>query len=287
MTTDTTSTRSAATNDRTRVAAADVQTSALTVRAPRFDLPDDLADTFDGDLSDACSRVAFSLILPHLEPYLIRVYRALAPHVSDRRVAADIEAFCGQEAQHHRGHAAANRKIRAFLGPDTSARLLAVERRLAADYRRFETQRSLRFQAAFIEGFEAMTCAMGMTGLETGRRPAGDGPWAKLWRWHLFEELEHRTVAFDVYEHIGGGWAFRAAVSAYAQRHFLRALDELHGILMEHHGAPRRRRHLPPLLRQGWRRWLLTYSPRYDPHDIELPDTIGRYLATLPAARGA
>lgn len=260
--------------------------TTLVVRSPRFELPDDLADTFDGDLSDACSRVAFSLILPHLEPYLIRVYRALAPHVSDARVAANMEAFCGQEAQHHRGHASANRKIRAFVGPDTAARLLAVERRIAADYRRFETERSLRFQAAFIEGFEAMTYAMGMTGLETGRRPAGDGPWAGLWRWHLFEELEHRTVAFDVYERLGGGYAFRVAVSARSQLHFLRALDELHRILMEHHGAPTHGVHLPPLLRQGWRRWLLTYSPRYDPHDIELPDAIGRYLATLPLARG-
>ncbi len=260
-------------------------TSRLTVRSPRFDIPDDLADTFDGDLSDACSRVAFSLILPHLEPYLIRVYRALAPHITDARIAADVEAFCGQEAQHHRGHAAANRKIRAFLGPDTAGRLLAVEERIEADYRRFETERSLRFQAAFIEGFEAMTCAMGLTGLETGRRPVGDGPWAALWRWHLFEELEHRNVAFDVYEQLGGSYPFRVAVGARSQLHFLRALHELHGILMEHHGASTRGVHLPPLLRQGWRRWLRTYSPRYDPHAIELPDAIGRYLATLPLAR--
>lgn len=248
-------------------------------------LPDDLADTFDGDLSEACSRVAFSLVLPHLEPYLIRVYRALAPHISDERITADVEAFCGQKAQHHRGHAAANRKIRAFLGPETADRLLVVERRLAADHRRFATERSLRFQAAYIEGFEAMTCAMGMTGLEGGARPGSDGPWNRLWRWHLFEELEHRTVAFDVYEHVCGSYPRRVIAAARAQLHFLRALHELHGILMEHHDAPTRGFHLPPLLRQGWRRWLRTYSPRYDPGALQVPDVIGQYLATLPLAR--
>lgn len=258
--------------------------STIVVRSPRFDLPDDLADTFDGDLSDACSRVAFSLILPHLEPYLIRVYRSLSAHVRDPRVLADLEAFCGQEAQHHRGHAAANRKIRAFLGPATSDRLLVVERRLDADYRRFETERSLRFQAAFIEGFEAMTCAMGLTGLESGRRPTGDGPWSQLWRWHLFEELEHRTVAFDVYEQVSGSHPYRVAVSACAQAHFLRALNELYRILMEHHGVRPRGLHVPPLLRQGVRRWLRTYSPRYDPRTIAVPESIGRHLATLPVA---
>jgi uncharacterized protein len=259
--------------------------SAITVRAPRFEIPDDLADTFDGELSDACSRVAFSLILPHLEPYLIRVYRSLAPHITDARIAADVEAFCGQEAQHHRGHAAANRKIRAYLGPETAARLLTVERRLAADYRRFETQRSLRFQAAYIEGFEAMTCAMGMTGLEAGSEAASDGPWNALWRWHLFEELEHRSVAFDVYEHVYGKYPLRVIAGVRAQVHFLRALHELHGILMAHHVAPSRGFHLPPLLRRGWRRWVRTFSPRYDPSALQVPEGIGQYLATLPTAR--
>jgi uncharacterized protein len=258
-----------------------MSSSTITVRTPRFEFPDDLADTFDGDLSEACSRVAFSLILPHLEPYLIRTYRALAPHITGERLTADVEAFCGQEAQHHRGHAAINRKIRARLGPETTERILEVERRLAADYHRFATERSPRFNAAYSEGFEAMTCAMGMTGLAIGR-PASDGPWARLWKWHLFEELEHRTVAFDVYEHVSGSYPYRVLVGLRAQLHFLRALHQLHRILMEHHGRRVRTPHLPPLLRRGWRRYVATFAPGYDPADIEVPAAIGEYLATLP-----
>lgn len=31
-----------------------------------------------------------------------------------------------------------------------------------------------------------------------------------LFRWHAAEEVEHRALVFDVYEHIGGGYALRA-----------------------------------------------------------------------------
>jgi uncharacterized protein len=255
----------------------------VTVRTPRWEFPDDLDEVFAGDLSDDCSRVAFSLMLPHLEPYLIRTYRKLAPHITDPGLAAEVEAFCGQEAQHHRGHAKVNRIIRRQLGPETAARLLAVEDRLAADYRRFATERSLRFNAAYAEGFEAMTCAMGMTGLTTQRRPAGDGVWNQLWTWHLAEELEHRTVAFDVFEHLSGSYPYRVAVGAWAQIHFLRTLDRLHRILVHHHGGSARVPHIPPLLREGWQRYLATFAPGYDPADIQPPAALQDYLATFPA----
>jgi predicted metal-dependent hydrolase len=28
----------------------------------------------------------------------------------------------------------------------------------------------------------------------------------QMMEWHFVEELEHRTAAFDVYEHVCGGW---------------------------------------------------------------------------------
>ncbi len=35
---------------------------------------------------------------------------------------------------------------------------------------------------------------------------------AALWRWHAVEETEHKSVAFDVFAHLGGGWLQRAWV---------------------------------------------------------------------------
>ena len=38
---------------------------------------------------------------------------------------------------------------------------------------------------------------------------------ARFWRWHAAEELEHKAVAFDVLQEVGGGYLLRV-VSAVA-----------------------------------------------------------------------
>lgn len=257
----------------------------IVVRRPRWTFPDDLDDIFaEPDLDEACFRVAFSLTLPHLEPYLIRTYREALPAVADERLVADIVAFNGQEAQHHRNHAAVNRIIRSKLGATTASRLVRIEDELAADYRRFSDERSRRFNTGYAEGFEAMTCAMGLTNLAEGRPVDRFGPWQQLWAWHLAEEIEHRTVAFDVYHHLGGGYARRVVVSLFAQIHFLRYLDRLQRVLLEHHGIrPRRSPYVPRSLRVGWRRYLRTFLPGYDPAQIETPPEVALLLSMVDA----
>lgn len=262
--------------------------SDIVVRRPRWVFPDDLDEIFPGeDLSEECSRVAISLTLPHLEPYLIRTLRAALPVLDDPELAADVRAFCAQEAQHHRNHARVNEKVRELLGPETAARLLAVEERLSADYRRFSDQRSLRFNVGYAEGFEAMTCAMAVTRLGAPLPDGTPGPWQQLWAWHLAEEIEHRTVAFDVFEAVSGNYPYRVAVAAVAQLHFLRTLDELHKILMDHHGGRSPGFHVPSMLRQASRRYVRTFLPWYDPAAIEPPAVVGQLLAAFAPAADA
>lgn len=260
--------------------------TSIRVRKPRWDFPRDLDDIFGRpDLAEDCFRAAFSLTLPHLEPYLIRTYRGLGERIADERLAADVRAFCAQEAQHHRNHAQVNRIIRELLGPTTGSALLAIERDLEADYRRFTSERSDRFNAAYAEGFEAMTCAMGITRLTEPPSNERIGPWQQLWAWHLAEEIEHRTVAFDVYHHLGGSYPYRVATGFRAQLHFLRYIDRLHRVLAEHHGLDRGPvPYLPQLLRSGWRRYLATFLPGYDPAKIEVPSAVGRLLNQAVAA---
>jgi hypothetical protein len=262
--------------------------SQIVVRRPKLAFPDTLDDIFPGeDLEEECFRAAFSLMLPYVEPYLIRTFRRARSRVTAPRLVADVEAFCGQEAQHHKHHATVNRVIRDRLGPDTAGRLLEIEADLERDYRRFEP-RGHRFNTAYAEGFEALTCAMGLTNLErvaAGReRPTRFGPWQQLWAWHLAEEIEHRTVAFDLYHHLGGRYWYRVVAGAAAQWHFLRYLGRFHRVLMEHHGArPRAVLYVPRLLRTGWRRWLRTYAPSYDPRRIPAPPEVDALLAMVAA----
>ena len=268
----------------------DAPTSAITVRRLRWELPDDLSDVFAGDLREDCDQVALSLTLPYLEPYLIRTLRSVADRL-EPALAADVRAFCGQEAHHHRNHARANATIRRLLGPATSDRLAAIEAELDADYRRFSLTRSDRWNAAYAEGFEAMTCAIGLTtadrmaaGPPAGAEPRPLGAWQQLWAWHLAEEVEHRTVAFDAYEAVGGSYPHRVAVSLQAQAHIRSYLARFHRVLMAHHGQRSPRPYVPVLVREGWRRVLATYGPGYDPAAIEPPPLVGAILAGLPSA---
>lgn len=45
-----------------------------------------------------------------------------------------------------------------------------------------------------------------------------------LLSWHAAEELEHRTLPYDIYEHIGGGYLMRAIPAAIAIPGFIPAM---------------------------------------------------------------
>jgi uncharacterized protein len=203
----------------------------ITVRKVKFEFPDDLDEVLPGnDVVRETYMVAFSLTMPYLEPYLIRTFRAVADDITDAGLAADVREFIGQEAQHFQNHRRINEIIKRQLGPAVAAELQAVEDRLDADYRRFNTSKSRRFNLVYAEGFEAMTCAMALTSIaeaEAGSSSIPPGPWGELWAWHLAEEMEHRTVAFDLYEHLEGSYAHRVIGSLRAQWHFQRTIDRL------------------------------------------------------------
>lgn len=244
----------------------------ITVRKVKFEFPDELDDVLPGnDPVRETYMVAFSLTMPYLEPYLIRTFRSVADDITDPGLAADVKEFIGQEAQHFQNHRRINEIIKAQLGPTVAADLQVIEDRLDADYRRFNTSKSRRFNLAYAEGFEAMTCAMALTSIaeaEAGRGSISPGPWGQLWAWHLAEEMEHRTVAFDLYEHLEGSYPYRVAGSLRAQAHFQRAIDRLQRVLLASQGEPARP-HVPPWFRAGRSRYLNTFKRSYNPGDID------------------
>lgn len=251
----------------------------ITVRKVKFEFPDALNDVLPGiDVVQESYLVAFSLTMPYLEPYLIRTYRAVVDDINDASLAADVSGFIGQEAQHFQNHRRINEIVKRQLGSDVAAQLQRVEDALDADYRRYNATKSRRFNLVYAEGFEAMTCAMAMTmfaqasagtGIGSGGR---FGPWQQLWAWHAAEEIEHRTVAFGVYEHLEGSWAYRVAGSLRAQAHFHRAVDRMQRVILVSRGESRRPR-VPTWLRDGRSRYLRTFLPGYDPGALE-PDPL-------------
>lgn len=220
------------------------------------------------------------MMLPYLEPYLIRTMRDALPQIKDPQLASDLKDFCAQEGQHFRQHQRANDIIRS-LHPAYAA-LKQLEEELDTELKGFTRDKPLAFNLAYAEGFESLTSAMARAQLEVGLYDRTDSPLADLAKWHVMEELEHRTVAFDVYEHVVGGWLGRVRSALWAQRHyagwvkrFQKVLEAPQADLIARHKTPealaRKAAFNRRYMRRALPRAMGTYMPWYNPARVDLP----------------
>jgi predicted metal-dependent hydrolase len=94
--------------------------------------------------------------------------------------------------------------------------MLALEQEYEADYERYLKTKSLRFNLAYSEGFEAMS-SIAVTNFFEEFDPFLEGADPRavaIWKWHLAEEYEHREVAHEVYHELFGrnrliAWVYR------------------------------------------------------------------------------
>lgn len=268
----------------------------ITVRRLPFPLPDAIdAMLVEGQPEESFVNVALSLLLPYLEPYLIRSMRAARPHLSDPALAAAVELFIGQEGQHYRQHMRFNA---ALVTPGREA-LRALEEELDRDYHRFTDTKSLRFNLAYAEGFEAYTMAVARFSFEVGMIERLAPVARDLYRWHLTEEVEHRTVAFDVYDQVFGGYFYRLVVGWFAQWHLNRfvfraaramADADRAGFRAKWGGLAAAWARTRPVLGLALRHLLpkiwATSMPWYTPHRIPMPPAV-QALAAEYSARAA
>jgi len=153
---------------------------------------------------------ANSIVIPHLERFLNRVMaraRAAIPDDMGRntQVREDISIFIKQESCHHTIHGGFNDRLLA----DGYDRLPEFDRMIAAHYERLLATKSLPFLVAYCEGFESMLppIASGwfdgsMDDIFKDAEPNA----VAMWRWHMMEEFEHRTVCHDVLTALGCGY---------------------------------------------------------------------------------
>jgi hypothetical protein len=246
-----------------------------------FDEPFDF-EVSDEQLGAMLGPLALSMTMPYLEPYLIRTMKAALKQIEDPSLAEDVRRFSQQEGHHYRNHALLNDQIRAQFDQANADALRAIEASLEADYQRFTHSRPLRFNLAYAEGFEAMTCAAALAAAETGAFDGDRLPGGAIWAWHMAEEIEHRTVAFDVYDHLVGSYPYRILRGGWSQWHYVRYIGRFARCMATALGRePERMR--SGTERAALRNYLRTWSPRYDPAKIVVPASVQQLLDRFSA----
>ena len=263
----------------------------LRVRNPRFQLGSAVPRHWHG------GRRAITLFFDNLsvffpagERFFIASVRAHAACVQDPRLAAEVQAFCGQEGVHSREHARYNRMLAEQGYP-----IAALERRVKARLQRTSRRASPRRQLALTCALEHFTAVMGHTLLSDARLLEGAHPeMAALWRWHALEETEHKAVAFDVYRAAGGRYFERVLAMSVATFVFWSQVCWQQLRFMHADGCALSLRQWGSLLQflflkpggmfSLWRRWLTYYRPSFHPWDLDSRALIEAHASELGAS---
>lgn len=251
------------------------------------------------------------LLLPAGERWFVKVFKEALPLITDERLLKDVKGFMGQEATHSVQHAHVLEHL-AEQHLDTTGYTRHVEWMFDVMLGErppwsvpIPRREWLRFRLSLIAAIEHFTAVLGDWILEADALDAagGDEVMLDLLRWHGAEEVEHRAVAFDLYQHTGGKGAVRYLRRAEGMALAWPALVYLWIVgaryLMRHDPRLTRGRYRLSEHRRAARRGLLpswsslnATMPRYlrrsyHPSQEGSPRKAVAYLAISPAARAA
>lgn len=249
------------------------------------------------------------LLLPEGERWFVKVFSEILPMIHDDRLHEDVVGFIGQEGVHAASHQGVQDYFTAN-GLDVRPYVAEIE----AMFRKVLGDRDLEGQAredwlieraAMVAGVEHLTAVLGHWSLNSPELDAlgSNETMLDLLRWHGAEEVEHRTVAYDVYKHIDGRYWRRIRTYAVGGTllfslwwrgvKFLMANDPT---IPASAKRPRARigkliraeaRHIVPglgtFVRASWKYFLPTYHPSQEGSTSQAV----AYLAKSPAAMRA
>lgn len=163
-------------------------------------------------------------ILPAGEFWFCRLYNKVLPKITDEKLKQDVQAFIRQEAMHAVAHTSANKEYLSQRNIDIQRNLdimdflfgkVLADKPFGKDIPKALDHQWDLFRLGVIATVEHMTCVLGKYALYNKRweELGADPEMLDLIKWHGSEEIEHRTVAFDLYRHLGGGYIARYYLS--------------------------------------------------------------------------
>lgn len=204
-------------------------------------------DWFGGHAFKTAWFNAMSITFPLGEKFFIDSVRHYSDRIDDPKLQADIRGFCGQEGFHRREHDLYNRTLCDLRGYD----LQYMEGRLANNIALSNKYYSPLQRLAMTAALEHITAIMAESSLSDGSpmNEVHDTAMKALWDWHAAEEMEHKSVAFDVYRAVGGSEKMRKRMMRQAS--FFLLLDIMVGLV--HMLRRDGKLWSPRLWAQGWK----------------------------------
>jgi len=173
---------------------------AITIRDERFNRDTTPSRWWAGEPFGTAWHNALSGTFPRGEAFFIESVKAFREG-ADPKLAAEIRAFVKQEINHTREHIAFNR-----LAADAGYDMDMIDRRtkelldLAAD-------KPTIAKLGITMALEHYTAMMAHEFLANPQHFKDSDPEVrKMWEWHAVEEIEHKGVAYDTWNHATQQW---------------------------------------------------------------------------------
>lgn len=234
-----------------------------------------------------------SIFFPPGERFFVAAVNHYKHRLGDAKLAEEVRAFCGQEGFHSREHVRYNRMLESQGYP--ALRMEARIDRILRSITRVLPPRLRLSATCALEHFTATLAHIVLSepGLLAGAHPV----MAALWQWHAAEETEHKGVAFDVYQKIGGGFAGRVTIMLLATLIFwtlvaqqqirLMRADKILFSFAEWRSLFRFLWIEPAGLRKMWQLYLDYFRPNFHPWQLDNHALVEKWQHEQPAAQQA
>ncbi|WP_228243198.1 metal-dependent hydrolase [Porphyrobacter sp. GA68] len=265
----------------------------LTIRDERFNRGSSPARWWAGEPFGTAWHNALSATFPRGEAFFIEAVKAHRDGAPPK-LEAEIRAFVRQEINHTREHIAFNR-----LAADSGYDMAKIDRR-TADLLALTDNRPAIGKLAVTMALEHFTALFAHEFLTNPQHFATADPEVRrMWEWHAVEEVEHKGVAFDTWNHATRQWSawqrwkVRSLVMIVVTRRFFtnRWIDAMDLLAQDGITGWKARiglaRYLlvsPGVVRRIFPAWLSYFRPGFHPWDHDDRELIGKYQGDFPDA---
>jgi len=190
-------------------------TATIHTRSPSFDFTSVPKHWFAGNLFATQVANGLNLLFPAGERFFVRSVRKYLDRIDDPKLREDIKGFSGQEGLHAYAH---ERYFEALERQGYDVRtFLRLYEKIAFGIAESVFPPEVRLSVtAACEHFTATMATHALQRHASGNMMLGDPTMRALFLWHAVEEIEHRSVAFDVLRAVNPSYALRVTGFALA-----------------------------------------------------------------------